>query len=178
MRSAACWLVTMAVMALGIQSLSAEEKKAAAAKPASEFMNLPSLPACAKVSVKSGDPSKGGAVILAKAATGCTVPWHWHSTSEQLMVVSGSGKVEMKDGSPMMAHSGSYLNLPGHGVHQFTCTMACTFFIVTEAAFDIHYVDAAGKEISTEEALKSKAKAMKHEMKNDMKDMKNMKDMK
>ena len=53
--------------------------------------------------------------------------------------------------------------------------MACTFFIASDAAFDIHYVDAAGKEISTEDALKSKAKTMKHQMKKDTKDMKDMK---
>jgi hypothetical protein len=39
-----------------------------------------------------------------------------------------------------------------------------------DGAFDIHYVDASGKEISPDEALKSKAKApMKKGMKKDMK---------
>ena len=55
-------------------------------------------------------------------------------------------------------HSGDYVNLPGKYVHQFTCVAACTFFIVPSAAFDIHYVDKSGKEISPDEALKSKSK--------------------
>jgi hypothetical protein len=36
---------------------------------------------------------------------------------------------------------------------------ACTLFIVSDGAFDIHYVDAAGHELSADETLKSKPKA-------------------
>jgi hypothetical protein len=43
---------------------------------------------------------------------------------------------------------------------------ACTLFIAPSGAFDIHYVDKDGKEISPDEALKSKMKApMKKGMK-------------
>jgi gentisate 1,2-dioxygenase len=113
-------------------------------------------------------------MMLVKAATGCVVPWHWHTPTEQLMVVSGRGKGEMKDGSPVMLRPGDYLSLPGKGVHQFTCIAACTFFLSSDAAFDIHYVDVSGKEIPPDQALKSKAKA-KMPMKKETKDMKDMK---
>ena len=158
MRKTACWLLlAVVVVACGFQALGAEDKTASAGSPASPFTNFPGLPTCMKGSVQNGDPSKGGSVILAKAATGCTVPWHRHTATEQLMVVSGQAKVKMKDGAPASLRSGSYLSLPGSHVHQFTCLAACTFFIVSDAAFDIHYVDAAGKEISSEDALKTKA---------------------
>jgi quercetin dioxygenase-like cupin family protein len=112
-------------------------------------------------------------VILAKTATGCTIPWHWHTANEQLMVVAGNAKVSMKEGSPATVHAGDYLSLPGKNAHQFHCVAACTLFIVPDGAFDIHYVDASGKEISPEEALKSKAKApAKKAADKDMKDMK------
>jgi hypothetical protein len=90
------------------------------------------------------------------------------------MVVSGQGKAEMKDGSPVMLRSGDYLSLPGKGVHQFTCVAACTMFISTDGAFDIHYVNASGKEISPDEALKKtlKAKAPAKKAPKEMKDMK------
>jgi len=113
--------------------------------------------------------------MLIKAAAGCVVPWHWHTPTEVLMFVSGRGKGEMKDGSAaIVMHAGDFLSLPGKGVHQFTCVMACTFFLSSDAAFDIHYVDASGKEIPPDQALKSKAKA-KTPMKKETKDMKDMK---
>jgi hypothetical protein len=73
-----------------------------------------------------------------------------------------------------MLHPGDYLSLPGKGVHQFTCIVACTFFLSSDGVFDIHYVDASGKEIPPDEALKGKAKA-KMPMKKEMKEMKDMK---
>ena|SRR5260221_590685 len=137
-----------------------------------KFGNLPVLPKCATIAVASGDPSKGAAVIMAKAATGCVIPWHWHTVSEQLMIVAGSGKVEMKEGAPMRLHSGDYLNLPAKNTHRFTCVAACSFFIVTDGVFDIHYVDANGKEMSMDDALKAKAKGAAKKAKSKMDDMK------
>jgi quercetin dioxygenase-like cupin family protein len=169
-------ILLLAVLVAGpaAQSTFAEDKMASAASSASKFVNLPGLPTCLQGSVQNGDPSKGASVILGKVPAGCRIPWHWHTAGEQLMFVSGQAKVEMKDGPPATLHAGSYINLPAKGVHQFTCAAACTLFIAPEGAFDIHYVDADGKEISPDDALKSKAKS-KTPMKKDMKDMKDMK---
>jgi len=117
-------------------------------------------------------PDLGAAVILAKVAAGCVIPWHWHTAGEQLMFVAGSAKVDMKDGAPVRMHTGDYIKLPAKNVHQFTCVAACTFYLATDGAFDIHYVDKDGKEISMDEALKAKAPAKKAPAKSDMKDMK------
>lgn len=168
MRFSCCCLVLAVVLSPAFQSARAEDKPAHASMAASEFVNFPGLPKCIKGSVKNGDPTKGGAVILAKSTAGCVVPWHWHTATEQLMVVSGSGKVEMKDGKPAMLHASGFVSLPGKGQHQFTCTVACTFFIATDGAFDIHYVDKDGKEISPDDALKSKGKAPMKKEKKDM----------
>ena len=169
-------LLVVLVAGPPLRSAQAEDsdKPMYAASASDKFMNVPGLPTCTKSVVLSGDPSKGASLMLIKAATGCVVPWHWHTPAEHLMFVSGRGKGEMKDGSPVMLHAGDYLSLPGKGVHQFTCVAACTFFLTSDGIFDIHYVDAAGKEISPDEALKSKAKA-KAPMKKEMKDMKDMK---
>ena len=174
MRICTCCLVLAILVAPASQFARAEDKPAHAASPASEFVNFPGLPTCVKGSVKNGDPTKGGSVILAKATAGCLIPWHWHTANEQLFMSSGSAKVEMKDASPATLHAAGYLSLPAKGHHQFTCVAACTFFIASDAAFDIHYVDKDGKEISPDEALKSKAKS-KVPMKKEPKDMKDMK---
>ena len=151
----ACFLVTAS---LGVAQDAAKASKTAA-PVAAKFMEFPGLPKCLVGSVQNGDPMKGAAVILAKGKTGCVVPWHWHTASEQLMFVSGTGTVEMKDEGKKSLSAGGYVNLPGKHQHEFRCTASCTFFISTDGAFDIHYVDASGNEIPVDQALKPAAKA-------------------
>jgi quercetin dioxygenase-like cupin family protein len=122
-----------------------------------KFAPLPGLPACSTLAVESGDPSKGASVILLKGPAGCVIPWHWHTPTEQVMIVSGSAKVEMKDsGQTSSLGPGGYAMMPSKHVHQFTCTSACAAFVSSDAAFDIHYVDAKGSEIPPEAALSKK----------------------
>ena len=119
----------------------------------SKFMNLPGLPTCASATVQNGDPSKGPAVLLMKASAGCVIPWHWHTAGENLMMVSGRAKAEMKGGKSVDLKSGDYVKMPGKGVHQFTAVSAMMMFVATDGAFDIHYVDASGNEIPPDQAL-------------------------
>jgi quercetin dioxygenase-like cupin family protein len=135
--------------------LSAQGQAIFAPATKSKLVNFPGLPTCMKGSVQNGDPSKGSSVILGKGLAGCRIPWHWHTATEQLMMVAGNAKVEMKDGAPMVLHPGDYASLPTKHVHQFTCQTACTLFIASDAAFDIHYVDSSGQEIPADQALKS-----------------------
>jgi quercetin dioxygenase-like cupin family protein len=120
------------------------------------FGPVAGFPACAKAAQVRGDPAKGAAVLMAKLESGCRIPWHWHSASEQIMVVSGSGTVETKDGKKVPLRPGGYASVPGKHVHLAACSNTCTFFVSTDGAFDIHYVDGAGKEISPDEALKKR----------------------
>jgi len=126
-----------------------------AAAATSKFTNMPVLPPCVTLSVQRGDPSKGPSVILLKFKPGCVIPWHWHTASEQLMVVSGTGKAQMKDGQPATVRPGDYLYLPAKHVHQFTAVTAVTMFDLPSGAFDIHYVDPTGAEIPPEKAFSS-----------------------
>lgn len=129
-----------------------------AAAKSSKFANLPGLPACLTVAVQRGDPSQGSAALLLKFAPGCTVPWHWHSVGEQLLLISGTGTAEMRDGKPMTMHAGDYAYLPAKSVHQFKAVAAVLMLDIPDAAFDIHYVDKSGSEISPDEALKPATK--------------------
>ena len=123
-----------------------------------KFTNVPGLPTCAVGSVQNGDPTKGPFIIFAQIDTGCVIPWHWHTPSEHLMMVNGIARIEMKDRTPLTLESGGYALMPSRHVHQFRCNRTCSLYIYSDAAFDIHYVDAQGNEISTEEALKSTLK--------------------
>jgi quercetin dioxygenase-like cupin family protein len=119
------------------------------------------LPSCITMAVESGDPTKGPSVIVFKGTSGCTIPWHWHTPTEHVMIVSGSAKVEMKGGSSPTLGPGGYAMMPSKHVHQFTCASACSAFVSSDAAFDIHYQDATGKEIPPDAALATKAAAKK-----------------
>jgi quercetin dioxygenase-like cupin family protein len=121
-----------------------------------KLQQFPGLPSCVTGVVLSGDPAKGATVIESRAATGCRIPWHWHSSNEHLMMVSGVGRLEMKDAKPATVHSGAYAMLPAHHAHQLTCTTSCTVFLYSDGIFDTHYIDASGAEIPATEALKKK----------------------
>jgi quercetin dioxygenase-like cupin family protein len=120
-----------------------------------QFSAFPGMPGCSPGSVQSGDPAKGPSIILAKANTGCTVPWHWHTPNEHLMVVNGTARVEMKSEKPITLRAGGYAMLPAKHAHQFVCTSSCLFYVHSDGPFDIHYVNSQGNEISPDEALKS-----------------------
>jgi len=117
---------------------------------------FPNFPTCVKGAVLFGAPdSDQGSTIYVKGTPGCAVPWHWHTPIEEVGVVSGSLKLEMKDGGAKTLGPGGYAMFPAKHVHQATCTTACTFFVGAHGKFDIHYVDASGNEIPFDQAVNS-----------------------
>ncbi|MBI3902900.1 MAG: cupin domain-containing protein [Nitrosomonadales bacterium] len=148
-----------ASLALYLPHLALAQESAAApiARNMSEmkFGELPGLPTCAQGSVQSGDPGKGPSIILAKLTRGCTIPWHWHTATENVMLAGGAGRLEMKDGKPHTLKAGGFAMLPSHHIHQFHCENNCALFIYSDAAFDIHYVNAKGSEFPPGEALQA-----------------------
>jgi len=140
---------------------SAQEHDPAVGRNMAElkFVAFPGLPSCAVNAVLSGDPAKGPSIILGKIAAGCTVPWHWHTPTEQLMMVSGTARVETKDAKPFVLKAGGYAELPPRHVHQFRCVSDCVMYVHADGPFDIHYVDGQGMEIAPEAALKRRQSA-------------------
>lgn len=126
---------------------------------ATQYGPNPALPACSSMAVQDGDPAAGAAVIAVKTTGHCTIPWHWHTGNERLIILRGTPKLEMKDMPAATAHAGDFVLMPAKGVHQFSAEGPTEFYIVTDAPFDIHYVNASGTEIQPGEALK-KSKGM------------------
>jgi mannose-6-phosphate isomerase-like protein (cupin superfamily) len=124
-----------------------------------KFTPIPDMPGCASAAILRGNPRRGPAWVLLKLASGCRVPWHWHTANETLLVISGRGTVAMKDGPPLQFAPGAYASLPSHHMHRASCSRACLLFNTADAAFDIHYVDASGEKISPDEALRPSARA-------------------
>ena len=148
----------LAIAFVLLMAAQAEENGMIRKMSDNQFAPVPGMPSCTTAAVETGDPSKGPAVLLAKATSGCLIPWHWHTPAETLMIVSGSAKMQMKDGKTDVLGAGSYALLPSKHVHQFTCMSTCVFFVMSDAAFDIHYVDGKGDEISADKALMTKRK--------------------
>jgi len=149
------WLVIVSVFFVAATAHAQEMNAGGHNVTEMKLTMMPGLPTCTLGTVESGDPSKGGSIIFSKVPAGCSVPWHWHTPSERIMIVSGVARIEMKDGKPLTLRAGGFATMPSHHVHQFTCEQSCEMYIDSDAAFDIHYVNAQGSEITPADALKA-----------------------
>ena len=70
------------------------------------------------------------------------------------MIISGEASLQMKDGKVVTLQMGAFALMPSHHVHQFKCLNACALYVYSDSAFDMHYVDKQGNEISPADALK------------------------
>jgi quercetin dioxygenase-like cupin family protein len=146
------------VFAFGSAHLAPQATENPIVNPAAsaKFAPIPNAPECFTIAVEKGDPTQGASVILARFAPHCVAPYHWHTPSETAMVASGTLETQMKGDHAIVARSGDFVYLPSHHVHRATCngTSPCLVFLSSDAAFDIHWVDAEGKEIPFEQAVK------------------------
>jgi quercetin dioxygenase-like cupin family protein len=137
---------------------TADDKPVARNASDLKFANVPALPTCFTVAVQTGDPNATAFTASIKTPTGCVIPWHWHSQSETLMIVSGNVHVAMRDekGASMAKTltAGGFVTMPAKHVHEFRCEKTCQLFFTSDGKFDIHYVDPKGNELQPEEALK------------------------
>jgi quercetin dioxygenase-like cupin family protein len=120
-----------------------------------KFMTFPNVPTCFTGAVEQGDPSSGPSTFLVKGTKGCEVPMHFHTPTEQVVMVSGTARMEMKGDQPRIMKAGAFAAAPPRHPHHFTCTSACQFYVISDGVFDIHYIDDSGTEIPFEQAVKS-----------------------
>jgi uncharacterized RmlC-like cupin family protein len=106
----------------------------------------PVLPQGAQLAVITGDPGKAGPyVIRIEIPAGYQIPAHWHSTAENLTVISGSVNVGMGDKLDKRTSTklgvGSFTYLPAKMNHFLWTSEPAIFQIHAEGPFDIVYVD-------------------------------------
>jgi len=121
-----------------------------------DFHSAPIMPQCFQGAMERINRETGAAVFLVRteASTGCTVPLHWHSSGEQITVVSGTVMIKTNDGKNFELKEGGYAYMPSRHVHRFSCSGPCVHFVQSDGPYDIHYVKDDGTEISLAEALK------------------------
>ena len=128
---------------------------------AAKFATLPNVPDCFTVAVEHGDPGKGPSSVLIKLAPSCDSRTHWHSADASVLVVSGTPEVRMQGEETASMVRGDFFFLPAHHIHGERCVgkAPCLLYAELYAPFDVHYVDAAGKDIPEAEALRGAKKS-------------------
>jgi len=119
-----------------------------------KFATFPNVPTCFTGAVEHGDPGSGPSTLLLKGTKGCDVPMHFHTPTEQVVMVSGTARLQMKGDQPRIMKAGAFATAPPRHAHHFTCTSACQLYVISDGVFDIHYIDDSGKEIPFAQAVK------------------------
>ncbi len=118
-----------------------------------KFMNLPFLPRCMMGSIKQGDPRIGPSVVLARIASGCVIPWHWHSANTRLIFLSGYGTHTMKGTNASTdVRAGDFIYLPARQAHFFRCISTCIAYNISDRRDVVHWIDKNGHDITLKQA--------------------------
>ena len=104
------------------------------------------LPAGAQVAVLDGDPSKAGAfAIRLKLPDGFAVQPHWHPTTENLVILTGTLMVGVGDkfdeGSMHALGAGGYSKMPAKTHHFVRAKGETTIQVYGVGPFAINYVN-------------------------------------
>jgi quercetin dioxygenase-like cupin family protein len=146
-----------AVAVLSLSALADEPPKAPhKMKPMAVMMNTadikwgdapPNLPKGAQISVLFGNPgAKGPYAMRLKMPDGYKIPPHWHTSDEQLTVLSGTFVLHLGDTMDAEAHSmdaGAFHYLPGKMHHAAEAKGETVLELHSMGPFDIHYLNPA-----------------------------------
>ncbi len=123
-----------------------------------KFTPVPDGTNCFTMAIERGDPAKEASFMVMRGKAGCAVPPHWHPSTETILMTKGSARAEMKGMTAVTLSPQGFLSVPPKHVMSFRCITDCELFLHTDGPFVIHYVDAAGNEISSAQALGKIAK--------------------
>jgi anti-sigma factor ChrR (cupin superfamily) len=76
---------------------------------------------CLTEGVEAGDFATGPSTLILKTPSKCVVPWHSHTSTEQLIVIHGSVLAEMEGMSPTLLGPGGFAMMPKYTKHEFSC---------------------------------------------------------
>ena len=76
---------------------------------------------CLMEAVESGNFATGPSTLILKTPPKCVVPWHYHSSTEQLIIVRGSVLAEMEGMAPAVLGPGGFAMMPSQMKHEFSC---------------------------------------------------------
>ena len=107
----------------------------------------PFLPKGCAIAVLHGDPAKDNVDVLFKVPAKSTIPLHWHTSAERMVLVAGELHVTYDGQKPAVLRPGTYAYGPAKRPHKGYCasTTACILFIAFESPLDAIPVESTKK---------------------------------
>jgi hypothetical protein len=107
----------------------------------------PFLPKGCGIAVLHGDPAKDNVDVFFKVPAKSTIPLHWHTSAERMVLVAGELHVTYDGQKTAVLKSGTYAYGPGKRPHKGFCASAvpCVLFIAFESPLDAVPVEGVKK---------------------------------
>ena len=107
----------------------------------------PFLPKGCEIAVLHGDPTKNNSDIFFKLPANSTVPRHWHTSAERMVLLSGELHVTYDGHKTAVLTPGNYAYGPPRLPHHAECRSAgpCILFIAFELPVDAVPSEGASK---------------------------------
>ena len=107
----------------------------------------PFLPKGCGIAVLHGDPSKDNVDVFLKVPAKSTIPLHFHTSAERMVLVAGELHVTYDGQKTAVLKSGTYAYGPAKRPHKAVCASAvpCVLFIAFESPLDAVPVESKSK---------------------------------
>ena len=107
----------------------------------------PFLPKGCAIAVLHGDPAKDNVDVFFKVPAKSTIPLHWHTSAERMVLVAGELHVTYDGQKTAVLRSGTYAYGPAKRPHKGFCasTVPCILFIAFESPLDAVPVEGQSK---------------------------------
>lgn len=105
------------------------------------------LPKGCEIAVLHGDPAKNNADIFFRVPVNSSLPRHWHTSAERMVLVSGELHVTYDGHKTAVLKAGTYAYGPAKLPHKAECKNAgpCVLFIAFESPVDAFASEGASK---------------------------------
>ena len=107
----------------------------------------PFLPKGCAIAILHGDPAKDNVDVFFKVPAKSTIPLHWHSSAERMVLVAGELHVTYEGQKTAVLRTGTYAYGPAKRPHKGFCasTVPCVLFIAFESPLDAVPVEGQSK---------------------------------
>lgn len=124
-----------------VQGLSANEPALTFTKDSKELKwgaCPPFIPVGCQIAVLHGNPAENNSDIFFKVPGNFTIPHHWHTSPERMVLLSGTLKVTYDNQKTEVLKTGSYAYGPSKRAHTAFCEKGepCILFIAFENPID------------------------------------------
>lgn len=145
-------VLAFAVLAAGLSAGNAYAQEAPVSRTAKDADLKwgpcpPFLPKGCGIAVLHGDPAKRNVDIFFKVPAKASIPRHWHTSAERMVLVSGELHVTYDGHRTAVLKSGTYAYGPAKLPHKAECRSAapCILFIAFEAPLDAVPSEGTGR---------------------------------